>query len=200
MPRTPNLSKICPEDCFFSGFQLSKICRKFENNDLRTNFQIFDRFLTNLGPPDWNPEKQSSGQIFDKFGIRGIFECCKGPEGSQSFKGKQDRGWKVLLEGFFKSKVVSSLRPMSSAPRASSSTDGNILSLLASHATGPSSLEAEKEQFSLGAGGDLFRIVNRMCSYAGSGLPLPQGPFWKTISTPLKLGKKWVFVNMPKWA
>ena len=34
-------------------------------------------------------------------------------------------------------------------------------------------------------------------NYAGSGLP--QGPFWKTISTPLKLGRKWVFVNIPKW-
>ena len=33
--------------------------------------------------------------------------------------------------------------------------------------------------------------------YAGSGLP--EGPFWKTISAPLKLGKKWVLVNIPKW-
>ena len=33
-------------------------------------------------PPEWNPEKQSPGQILDKFGVRGIFECCKGPEGS----------------------------------------------------------------------------------------------------------------------
>ena len=45
-------------------------------------FQFFDKFLTNLGPPDWNPEKQSSGRILDKFGVRGVFECCKG-KGSQ---------------------------------------------------------------------------------------------------------------------
>ena len=33
-------------------------------------------------------------------------------------------------------------------------------------------------------------------SYAGSGLP--QGPFWKTISSPLKLGKKWGFRENPE--
>ena len=27
---------------------------------------------------------------------------------------------------------------------------------------------------------------------------LPQGPFWKTISTPLKLGKKWGFAGDPE--
>ena len=70
-PRTPNLSKICPDDCF-SGFQSGglKFVKKLSKNDnFRTNFQIFDKFLTNLGPPDWNPEKQSSGQILDKFGV-----------------------------------------------------------------------------------------------------------------------------------
>ena len=93
MPRTPNLSKICPDDCF-SGLQEGgpefvknlKICPEIVLS------QIFDNFLTNLGPPDWSPEKQSSGQIFDKFGVRGIFECCKGPEGSQS-KEKKSQIW-----------------------------------------------------------------------------------------------------------
>ena len=65
----------------------TQICQKFvENLKICPEivvFQIFDKFLTNLGPPDWNPEKQSSGQIFDKFGVRGIFECCKGKKGSQ---------------------------------------------------------------------------------------------------------------------
>ena len=66
----------------------TQICQKFvenlRNDNFRTNFQIFDKFLTNLGPPDWNPEKQLSGQILDKFGVRGVFECCKGKKGSQS--------------------------------------------------------------------------------------------------------------------
>ena len=65
----------------------AQICKKFvenlKNGNFRTNFQIFDTFLTNLGPPDWSPEKQSSGQILDKFGFRGVFECCKGKKGSQ---------------------------------------------------------------------------------------------------------------------
>ena len=91
-PRTPNLSKICPDDCF-SGFQSggTQICQKFvenlKNDNFRTNFQIFDKYLTNLGPPDWNPEKQSSGQILDKFGVRGVLERCKGKKGSQVWGG-----------------------------------------------------------------------------------------------------------------
>ena len=81
MPRTPNMSKLC-----FSGFQsggpnLSKICRrrkKKKHSGQMFNFrQLFDK----LGPPDWSPEKQSS----DKFEVRGIFECCKGPEGLQNY-------------------------------------------------------------------------------------------------------------------
>ena len=53
--------------------------------------QFFGNFLTNLGPRDRNPKKQSSGQMFDKFGVWGLFECCKGPEGSQSQEQKGDR-------------------------------------------------------------------------------------------------------------
>ena len=81
-PRTPDLSKICPEDCFFPGSNqggpnLSKICRMCEKKrrqfpDKFSNFrQIFDQF----GSPWSEPEKkQSSGQIFDKnFGVRGFF-------------------------------------------------------------------------------------------------------------------------------
>ena len=60
-----------------------KVVENLKNDNFRTNFQNFDKFLTNLRPPDWNPEKQSLGQILDKFGVRGVFECCKGKEGSQ---------------------------------------------------------------------------------------------------------------------
>ena len=92
-PKTPNLSKICPDDCF-SGFQSgTQICQKFvENLKICPEivvFQIFDKFLTNLGPPDWNPEKQSSGQIWDKCGVRGVFECCKG---------KKEKGFAKLIQ------------------------------------------------------------------------------------------------------
>ena len=37
----------------------------------------------NFGPPDWNRQKQSLGQILGKFGVRGVFECCKGKKVSQ---------------------------------------------------------------------------------------------------------------------
>ena len=123
-PRTPNLSKICPSDCWrvpnppganpliaerapwrcdpnshswegsfsyqgvstrgvrhapglFLGVPVrgSKICRKFVRN---CRFANFRQILTNFRPLDWNPQKQSLGQILDKFGVRGVFKCCKG--------------------------------------------------------------------------------------------------------------------------
>ena len=45
--------------------------------------------------------------------------------------------------------------------------------------------------------GDQGKKALEISCFAGSGLP--QGPFWKTISTPMKVGKKWVFGNVPKW-
>ena len=62
MPRTPNLSKICPDDCFA---RFRSICRKFveilSKDSFRTNFQFFGKFLTNLGPPNWNPKSNRWG-------------------------------------------------------------------------------------------------------------------------------------------
>ena len=37
--------------------------------------------MTNLSPPNGNPEEQSPGHILDKFGVRGVFDCCKGKKG-----------------------------------------------------------------------------------------------------------------------
>ena len=78
-PRTPNLSKICPSDRFW-GFQtgglkfvknLSKFVRKLPFFKFR---QIIDRFQSpGLETPKNN---QSLGQILDKFGVRGVFDCC----------------------------------------------------------------------------------------------------------------------------
>ena len=77
-PEPQILSKICPDDCF-SGFQSGG--PNFVKNLKRQFPDKFFKILTNLGPPDWIPEKQSSGQILDKFRVQGTFECCKGPEG-----------------------------------------------------------------------------------------------------------------------
>ena len=73
MPRTPNLSKICPDDCF-SGFQPGGpkfIKKKVLNKTISGQLLNFsDKVLTNLGAPD---EKQSPGQILDKFRSSGHF-------------------------------------------------------------------------------------------------------------------------------
>ena len=83
-PETPNLSEICPSDCFWGfqsrGLKFGKICQNLSEN---YHFSNFDEFLTNFSPPDWNPQKQSLGQISDKFRVLGVFEGCKGEKGSQ---------------------------------------------------------------------------------------------------------------------
>ena len=47
-----------------------KICQSLSEN---YRFSNFHKFLTNFSPPEWNPQKQSLGQILDKFGVRGVF-------------------------------------------------------------------------------------------------------------------------------
>ena len=57
-----------------------KIVQELKRDNFRPNF---DKIWTNSGPPDWNPEKQSLGQILDKFGVLAVFEWCKRSERSQ---------------------------------------------------------------------------------------------------------------------
>ena len=86
--------QICPKFVpviVFGGsnqgdWNLAKICQNLKNGNFRTNF---GNFLTNFSPPDWNRQKQSPGQIWDKFGVRGFFECCKGKKGSQFWPPKK---------------------------------------------------------------------------------------------------------------
>ena len=66
--RIPNLSQNLSRRLFFGfrwrgGPNLSKMCRKFEERQFPDKL-FFDRLLTNLGGPDWNPEKQLPGQIW----------------------------------------------------------------------------------------------------------------------------------------
>ena len=71
--RDPNLSKICPK--------IEKLVRKLSMFDVWTNFwQIW-------APLTGTSENNCWDKFLDKFGVWGIFECCKGPEGLQ-YKGK----------------------------------------------------------------------------------------------------------------
>ena len=58
MPRTLNLSRICPRDCFWGfqsgGLEFVKNCQNLSEN---YRFSNVDKFLTNSSPPDWNPQK-----------------------------------------------------------------------------------------------------------------------------------------------
>ena len=56
-----------------------------KNQNFRTTF---DKSWTNSSSPYWNPEKQSSGQMLDKYGVWGGFEFCKRPERSQGLAQK----------------------------------------------------------------------------------------------------------------
>ena len=59
----------------FEKKKRSKIWKNLSGN-CRFFSSEFRQILTNLGP-------FVSGQILDKLGVRGILECCKGPEASQ---------------------------------------------------------------------------------------------------------------------
>ena len=88
------------------GLKFGKI---FQN--LSENYRFFwDKFwqiFPNFSPPDWNPPKQSLGQILDKFGVSGVFEGCKGEKGSQdSFLCFEKKSPKNLLRLFFASKII----------------------------------------------------------------------------------------------
>ena len=116
-PRTPNFVQCLSQRLFLVvPVRGSKICET-----------IFGQILT-------NPPKQSSGHIVDKFGVRGVFESCKGKKVSQCLLGicrefarKSElarnslgkrpgpamRGslqWIVGLHGLHKNQFVSALR------------------------------------------------------------------------------------------
>ena len=55
--------------------QFVKNCQNLSEN---YGFSNFDHFLQMFDPLTGTPKKQSLGQILDKFGVRGVFECCKG--------------------------------------------------------------------------------------------------------------------------
>ena len=54
---------------------MSKICqtKNLTNDNLQT---ISDKCSAYCSPTDWNPQKQSPGQVLDKFGAWGFFEGC----------------------------------------------------------------------------------------------------------------------------
>ena len=65
----------------FRKILLNAMAQVFPLLKLFSNLE--DQFLKNFSPPDWNPQKQSPGEILDKFGVWGVFECCEGKKGSQ---------------------------------------------------------------------------------------------------------------------
>ena len=84
----PKFVKNLSRRLFFGvPIRKTQICQKFvETLKICPEiivFQIFDKFLTNWVPLMGTPKKQSSGQIFYKFGVWDVFECCKGKKGSQ---------------------------------------------------------------------------------------------------------------------
>ena len=58
---------------------------------------LSDKFLTNSNPPDWNPQKQSLGQILDKFGVRGFLNAVRG----KRVRTKRHKIWHPNFTTFF---------------------------------------------------------------------------------------------------
>ena len=85
-PRTPNLSKICPDDCF-SGFQSGgpKFVKNLSKNWKTTiSGQIFN-FSTNFWqiwvPLIGTPKNNRRDKFWTNLGFGPFFECCKGKKG-----------------------------------------------------------------------------------------------------------------------
>ena len=81
--------KITPNPKFVQNFVPAIVLGGSSQGSIfvwKWRFFKFWQFFSNFWPPDWNPQKQSLGQILDKLGVRGVFECCKGKKVSQPKK------------------------------------------------------------------------------------------------------------------
>ena len=83
-PETPNFCpKFVPAIVLGVPVRGTEIWKNLEKFVRKLGFFKFLQILPNFSPPDWNPPKQSLGQILDKFAVSGVFEGCKGEKGSQ---------------------------------------------------------------------------------------------------------------------
>ena len=79
----PNLSKICPDDCF-SGFQirgdphLSKISRKFKNDNFRKNFKFSTSFSQIWVPLIGTPENNRRDKCLTNLGFGAFWNAVRG--------------------------------------------------------------------------------------------------------------------------
>ena len=72
-PKFVQKSKICPSDCFggvpVRGTEIWKNLSKFVR---KLPFLKFGQIFPNFSSPDWNPPKQSLGQILHKCGVKRV--------------------------------------------------------------------------------------------------------------------------------
>ena len=79
-PETPNLSKICPSDCFggfqSGGLKFGKTCQKFEKNgNFRTNF---DKFFQISVPLTGTPQNNRWDKFWTNLGFRAFLKAVRG--------------------------------------------------------------------------------------------------------------------------
>ena len=81
-PRTPNLSKICPSDCFW-GFQsggqnFEKNCQNLSENYGFTNF---DNFFQSFGPLTGTPKNNRWDKFWTNLGFGAFLNAVRGEKG-----------------------------------------------------------------------------------------------------------------------
>ena len=78
-PETPNLSKICPSDCFggfqSGGLKFEKICQNLKNGNSRTNF---DKFFQISVPLTGTPQNNRWDKFWTKLGFRAFLKAVRG--------------------------------------------------------------------------------------------------------------------------
>ena len=84
-PETPNLSKICPSDCF-GGFQsgrlkFGKICQNLSEN---YRFSNFDKFFQISVPLTGTPQNNRWDKFWTNLGVRAFLKAVRGKRARKS--------------------------------------------------------------------------------------------------------------------
>ena len=105
-PRTPNLSKICPSDCFWgcqSGGQkfAKKNCQNLKNHNFQTKF---DNFFQIFDPLTGTPKNNRWGKFRTNLGFGAFLNAVRGKRfrklsAQSSFHEKASLGTPKVLEG-----------------------------------------------------------------------------------------------------
>ena len=101
-PETPNLSQICPSDCFggfqSGGLKFGKICQNLSEN---YRFSNFDKFFQISVPLTGTPQNNCWDKFWTNLGFRVFLKAVRGEKGSQNLSGNSGHFCKKMQQRTF---------------------------------------------------------------------------------------------------